>query len=120
LDKSVQAVARERRNFRRFFLRLADGENVCRVRDEYGRDARVRVKDISLGGARLEMLDGEAGGNGNGRLNRFSTEMELTFHECRVQDWGRHLSRARAYVRWVADERECGCQFYAPLGARRD
>jgi hypothetical protein len=105
----------DRRFWRRFFLSLNTNENVCRVLDDQGRIGRVRVVDISLGGARLKLAP-EAGER-EAALERFKELQELSFQDCEIEKWGRHLCGASGYVRWVSEDLECGCQFYSPLGA---
>lgn len=105
----------ERRFWRRFFLNLDKGDNTCRVRDDQGNSGRVRVVNISLGGALLRLADDAP--DGSGSLEGFREMQELSFEDCEVGKWGRHLCEAGGYVRWVVGERECGCQFFSPLGA---
>lgn len=105
----------DRRSWRRFFLHLGNGANTCRVRDDKGRMALVRVVNISIGGAQLQLAQDAA--NQTGEALRFKKQQELSFEDCDVGKWGRHLCGASGFVRWVAEDRECGCQFFEPLGA---
>ena len=105
----------ERRFWKRFFLSLESGENTCRVQDETGSTGRVRIVNISLGGAQLELAPDKR--DREAVIERFSEMQELSFADCEVEKWGRHLCGASGFVRWVAEDRQCGCQFFSPLGA---
>jgi len=107
---SGETKAADRRSWKRFFLSLSDGTNTCRVRDDRGQAAWVRVLNISVGGAQLRLVEGEP--------LRFEESQELSFEECDVDKWGRHLCGAGGFVRWVTGDGECGCQFFEPLGAQ--
>jgi hypothetical protein len=105
----------ERRFWKRFFLSLESGDNICRVKDESGRSGKVRIVNISLGGAQLKLAPDNT--DSEKAIERFRELQELFFADCEVEKWGRHLCGASGFVRWVGEDRECGCQFFAPLGA---
>jgi len=100
----------ERRRWKRFFLRVEDADNHCTIKDGQGRECAARLKDISVGGACLELVRDESGA-----CLELAPDAEIEFGPCGVAKWGRYVSGARGFVRWVRGN-ECGCQFHVPLG----
>jgi len=107
----------ERRAWQRFFLRVEDVENQCKVIDAKGRVFYVSIRDISLGGARVLKV-GDVETSPPKSADSLQKDQIVKFEDCTLKTWGKYMCGVQGVIRWT-DGTEAGCQFLTILGSKK-
>ncbi len=111
----MKYTGKERRRWKRFFITIKDCLCHCFAYDEQGREMRIRVVDISLGGARIEILDAMAEDGGPDFV--VQQDSVLRFTACALESWGQYMEGVAGSVCWT-DGNKARVLFENPLGMK--